>query len=91
VYSSVLAAYTAAIRAKTQALEVVADTKPKADMVIARDTEPSAALAALNTFLAERQAAILNGAKIVVRVDKVYHAPLHYALLLVLTHHHPWC
>jgi hypothetical protein len=88
VYSSVLAAYTAAIRAKTQALEVEADNKPKADMDIARDTEPAVALAGVTKLLAEWD---LTGAELIVRVDKVYHAPLHYALLLVLAYHHPWC
>jgi hypothetical protein len=71
VYSSVLAAYTAAIRAKTQALEVEADNKPKADVAIARGQEPSAALDDLKKLLAERQVAILAGAHIIVRVEKV--------------------
>ena len=71
-YEEVLEAYTKAIRAKTEALEGVADGKPKADMVIARNTAPDTAVAELLTLLNEREGAILSGAQLMVRVDKVY-------------------
>jgi hypothetical protein len=66
-----LAAYTAAIRVNTQALEGVAANRSKADIAIERTTDPATAVAIVLAYSTEHEAAMLRGAEIIVRVDKV--------------------
>eukprot|EP00045_Choanoeca_perplexa_P009132 m.87120 g.87120 ORF g.87120 m.87120 type:complete len:265 (+) comp14767_c0_seq133:2334-3128(+) len=70
VYESVCAAYTEAIRNKTKDLERVANDAPPADLVLKRDMPVDEAVQRVQALLEDRLAAILNGAKVMVRVDK---------------------